>query len=217
MERYKRILEEGNLSEKQKAEVIKELNNKYREYLDYLGIEIKSANDLAKAYARVVEIMRVKKAYEERESFRQQRNGDNRMSRIEAQTRAESEARSLGVEGINKEYLEGTQNVRRNGHIVRRGSDAVVLDILRKRYGNDIGMSASGQVYRIETIDKNAPVSANNQRITNIDVDVSGLRNAVASYVKNYRTETDTNREVDAMFDSEFTWTDKNGKKRKAL
>lgn len=215
LERYKRILEEGNLSEKQKAEVIKELNNKYQEYLDYLGIEIKSANDLAKAYARVVEIMRVKKAYEERESFRQQRNGDNRMSRIEAQTRAESEARSLGVEGINKEYLEGTQNVRRNGNIVRRGSDTVVLDILRKKYGSNIGMSESGQVYRIETIDKNAPVSASNQRITNIDVDVSGLRDAVASYVKNYRTETDTNREVDAMFDSEFTWTDKNGKKRK--
>ena len=215
LERYKRILEEGNLSEKQKAEVIKELNNKYQEYLDYLGIEIKSAEDLAKAYAKVVEIMQVKKAVEERDSYLQQKNGDNRMSRIEAQTRAESEARSLGVEGINKEYLEGTQNVRRNGHIVRRGSDAVVLDILRKRYGNDIGMSASGQVYRIETIDKNAPVSANNQRITNIDVDISGLRDAVASYVKNYRTETDTKKEVYDMFDSEFTWTDKNGKKRK--
>ena len=215
LERYKRILDEGNLSEKQKAEVIKELNNKYQEYLDYLGIEIKSAQDLAKAYAKVVEIMQVKKAVEERDSYLQQKNGDNRMSRIEAQTRAESEARSLGVEGINKEYLEGTQNVRRNGHIVRRGSDAVVLDILRKRYGNDIGMSASGQVYRIETINKNAPVSANNQRITNIDVDISGLRDAVASYVKNYRTETDTKKEVYDMFDSEFTWTDKNGKKRK--
>lgn len=211
---YKRVLDDANLSEKQKMDLVKDFNSTYSEYLDFLGIEVKSVDDLRDAYARVVEVMRIKKAYEERESYRTQVNGTNRMDRIGAQAQAESEARSLGVEDINKEYLEGTQNIHRNGHVVRQGSDKVVLDILRKRYGNNVGMSASGQVYRIETIDKSQPVSANNQRVVNIDVDVSGLRSAVSKYVSSYRTEKQTDQEVDQKFDSEFSWTDGTGRKR---
>lgn len=214
LETYKRVLDDANLSEKQKMQMVKDFNSTYSEYLDFLGIEVKSVDDLRDAYARVVEVMRIKKAYEERESYRTQVNGTNRMDRIGAQAQAESEARSLGVEGINKEYLEGTQNIHRNGHVVRQGSDKVVLDILRKRYGNNVGMSASGQVYRIETIDKSQPVSANNQRVVNIDVDVSGLRSAVSKYVSSYRTEKQTDQEVDQKFDSEFSWTDGTGRKR---
>ena len=204
LEVYKKALDDASLSEKQRMALVKQFKNDYQDYLDYLGLEIDSAVDLAKAYAQVVRVMKQKKAYEERESYRQQQNGENRMSRIEYQAKVESEARSLGIEGIDKSYLEGTQNVRRNGHIVRRGSEDIVLDILRKRYGNNIGVSERGQVYRIEVIDKNAPVSAANQRLTNINVDISGLRSAVRGYVNSYRTEKDTNREIDEMFNTEY-------------
>ena len=204
LEVYKKALDDASLSEKQRMALVKQFKNDYQDYLDYLGLEINSAVDLAKAYAQVVRVMKQKKAYEERESYRQQQNGDNRMSRIEYQAKVESEARSLGIEGIDKSYLENTQNVRRNGHIVRRGSEDIILDILRKRYGNNIGVSERGQVYRIEVINKNAPVSAANQRLTNINVDISGLRSAVRGYVNSYRTEKDTNRKIDEMFNAEY-------------
>ena len=204
LEVYKKTLDDASLSEKQRMALVKQFKTDYQDYIDYLGLEITSAVDLAKAYAQVVKVMKQKKAYEERESYRQQQNGDNRMERIENQAKVESEARSLGIEGIDKEYLEGTQNVRRNGHIVRRGSEDIILDILRKKYGNNIGVSERGQVYRIEVIDKNAPVSAANQRLTNINVDISGLRSAVRGYVNSYRTEKDTNREIDEMFNTEY-------------
>ena len=204
LEVYKKTLDDTSLSEKQRMALVKQFKTDYQDYLDYLGLEITSAVDLAKAYAQVVKVMKQKKAYEERESYRQQQNGDNRMERIENQAKVESEARSLGIEGIDKEYLEGTQNVRRNGHIVRRGSEDIILDILRKKYGNNIGVSERGQVYRIEVIDKNAPVSAANQRLTNINVDISGLRSAVRGYVNSYRTEKDTNKEIDEMFNTEY-------------
>ena len=215
IETYKKVLDEANLSEKAKLEMVKQFNADYQDYLDYLGIEVKTVDDLRDAYARVVEVMKIKKAYEEREQYRTEVNNQNRMDRIEAQAQAEAEARSLGVENINKKYLEETQNIKRNGYVVRKGADEVVLDILRKKYGDNIGMSSRGQVYRIETIDKNAPESASNQRIINIDVDVSGLRNAVTKYVRSYRAETKTNKEVDKLWDSEYTWTDPTGKKRK--
>ena len=204
LESYKRALDEANLSEQQKMQLVKDFKSSYQDYLDYLGIEVNTALDLAKAYGLVVKVMKQKKAYEERENYRTEVNGQNRMDRIEAQAKTESEARSLGIEGIDKSYLENTQNVRRGGYIVQRGSDAIVLDILRKKYGDNIGMSAKGQVYRIETVDKNAPKSASNQRIVNIDVDVSGLRKAVSSYVSSYRTETKTNREINNMFNAEY-------------
>lgn len=204
LEVYKKALDDASLSEKQRMALVKQFKTDYQDYLDYLGLEITSAVDLAKAYAQVVRVMKQKKAYEERESYRQQQNGENRMSRIEYQAKVESEARSLGIEGIDKSYLEGTQNFHRNGHIVRRGSEDIVLDILRKRYGNNIGVSESGQVYRIFVINKNAPVSAANQVLSNINVDISGLRSAVRGYVNSYRTEKDTNREIDEMFNAEY-------------
>ena len=215
IETYKKVLDEANLSEKAKLEMVKQFNADYQDYLDYLGIEVKTVDDLRDAYARVVEVMKIKKAYEEREQYRTEVNNQNRMDRIEAQAQAEAEARSLGVENINKKYLEETQNIKRNGYIVRKGADEVVLDILRKKYGDNIGMSSRGQLYRIETIEKNAPKSAANQRTIYIDVDVSGLRNAVTKYVRSYRTETKTNKEIDEKWDSEYTWIDPTGKKRK--
>ena len=159
--------------------------------------------------------MKIKKAYEERENYRTELNGQNRMDRIAAQAQAEAEAKSLGIEGVNKTYLEGTQNRVKGGVRTKLGTSGVLLELLKKRYGDNVGLSDRGQVYRIETIDKNAPKSANNQRIVNIDVDISGLRKAVNDYITSYRTETQTDKDVDERFDSEYTWTDPDGKKHK--
>ena len=209
LERYKRILEEGNLSEKQKAEVIKELNNKYQEYLDYLGIEIKSAEDLAKAYAKVVDIMKIKKAYEERESFRQQKNGDNRMSRIENQAKVEAAARSFGLTDVDKQFLEKNQHL---------GTNELYRQLIEKKMGAKAVRQDNEDVTFTYIDDK--LVDADTQfgpraKKRYEKVGSEELYDAINEYILSFRSERNTNKEIDAMFDSEFTWTDKNGKKRK--
>ena len=218
LERYKRILEEGNLSEDQKLQVIKDLNRTYQEYLDYLGIEIKSADDLARAYARVVDIMKIKKAYEERESYRQQQNGENRMSRIEGQAKVEAAARSFGVTDINKDWLEQTQNVKGKGTITMRGYADVYREIIEKRMGVKSFQQSGDEITFLEIDGKLvAPGTTSAPRAKRRYRKVSSkeLYNALADYITSYRTERSTNKEIDAMFDSEYSWTDKNGKKRK--
>ena len=209
LERYKRILEEGNLSEKQKLAVIKELNGKYQEYLDYLGIEIKSAADLAKAYAKVVEIMKIKKAYEERESYRQQQNGDNRMSRIENQAKVEGAARSFGLTDVDKKWLEKNQ---------WKGTNQLYRELVEKKMGAKAVRQDGSDVTFIYIDDK--LVNAGTQfaprakkRYKKMGSDE--LYESIDAYIASFRSERNTNKEIDAMFDSEYSWTDKNGKKRK--
>ena len=204
LESYKRALDKANLSEEQKMQLVKEFKNSYQDYLDYLGIEVNSALDLANAYGLVVKVMKQKKAYEERENYRTEVNGQNRMDRISAQAKVEAEARTLGIEGANKAYLESTQNVKSGNKIIRRSSEDVLVELLKKKYGDNVGISASGELYRIETIDANKPASAANQRITNIGVNANGLRNAIRTYIQSFREEKKTDKDIDAMFNTEY-------------
>lgn len=204
LESYKRALEQANLSEEQKMQLVKDFKNAYQDYLDYLGIEVNSALDLANAYGMVVKVMKQKKAYEERENYRTEVNGQNRMDRISAQAKVEAEARTLGIEGANKAYLESTQNVKSGNKIMRRGSEDVLVELLKKKYGDNVGISASGELYRIETIDRNLPASAANQRITNIGVNANGLRNAIRNYIQSFREEKKTDKEINDMFNAEY-------------
>ena len=209
LERYKRILEDGNLTEKQKSQIIKDLNREYQEYLDYLGIEIKSAADLAKAYGKVVEIMKIKKAYEERESFRQQKNGDNRMTRIENQAKTEAAARSFGLTGVDKKFLEANQHL---------GTSELYRKLIERKVGaKSVGVSGDDVsfLYVNGKLTNAGTQFSPRAKVRYKKVGNEELYNAINDYIGSYRTERNTNRQIDAEFDSEYSWTDKNGKKRK--
>ena len=69
LESYKKALDNSNKSLDERNRLLKDLlKSEYQQYLDYLGIEIDGALDLADAYAKVVKVLKQKKAYEERES-----------------------------------------------------------------------------------------------------------------------------------------------------
>lgn len=192
LERYKASLDNANTSEAERNRLLKEyLSGNYQDYLDYLGIEIDKTLDLAKAYNMVVKTMKQKKAYEERESYRDQVNGQNRMNRIAAGMESEREARRLGLVGVDRGWAQRNQG---------KSTQQMVADALKTRYGDNVGVSERGQVYKIETINKNSPKTANNQRVTFLDVDISGLWKAFSDYQGSYRTERDLNRDVDDMF-----------------
>lgn len=183
LQTYKKAIEDATLSEKQRAEMLKQFKNDYQDYLDYLGIEIESAVDLAKAYAQVVKVMKQKKAYEERQSYREQKNGENRMSRIEKQAQIEAQVRSMGIKGIDKKWLEKNQS---------KSTKDMFFSIVNRKYSN-VGVKYNGLGGR-KWVDNN----------TGNTIDDGTLWNMLINYQNAFRTERDTNKQIDEMFNSEY-------------
>lgn len=186
LEVYKKALDDASLSEKQRMELVKQFKDTYQDYLDYLGLEITSAVDLAKAYAQVVRVMKQKKAYEERESFRQQKNGDNRMSRIENQAQVEAQLHSMGITGIDKKWLEQNQHL---------GTKGVYDKIMRQQYGMGAWEVKGTGRGRWAMRDSKGKIK---------EIGSEALYDIIGDYISAYRTERDTNKQIDAMFNSEY-------------
>ena len=198
LEVYKKALDDASLSEKQRMALVKQFKNDYQDYLDYLGLEINSAVDLAKAYAQVVRVMKQKKAYEERESYRQQQNGENRMSRIENQAKVEGAARSFGLTDVDKKWLEQNQ---------WKGTNQLYRELVEKRMGAKAVRQDGSDVTFIYIDDK--LVNAGTQfgprakkRYKKMGSDE--LYESIDAYIASFRTERDTNKQIDKMFNSEY-------------
>lgn len=209
LETYKKVLDEANLSEKQKMEMVRQFKRDYQEYLDYLGIEINNALDLAKAYAKVVDIMKIKKAYEEREDYRTQLNGETRMERIGAQSKVEGAARAFGLSDVDKEYLEKNQ---------KKGTDKLYRELIERKMGAKALSQTEEDVTFIYVDDKlvNAGSSFGPRAKKRYKkVGSKELYNAIDEYIASFRKEKKTDEDINRQFDTEYSWTDKNGKKRK--
>ena len=198
LETYKKALDDATLSEKQRSELLKQFKTDYQDYLDYLGIEINSAVDLAKAYAQVVKVMKQKKAYEEREEYRTQQNGENRMSRIENQAKVEAAARSFGVEGIDKTFLEQWQWI---------GTDKLYRKLVEQKMGVS-GNALQGTDILFKYVDgqlvDNKQALDPRAKIRYKKVGSEELYDAIDAYIASYRAERNTNKQIDEMFNTEY-------------
>jgi len=200
---FKKALDDSTLSEKQRMAMIKQFKTDYQDYLDYLGIEIQSAVDLAKAYEQVVKVMKQKKAYEERENFRTEKNGENRMDRIAAQAQVEAAARSAGVEGIDKDFL------KRNQHLST--GDLYKL-IASQKFGVEPGSRIGQDVFFYQnnvtkewTDPKKYKANGEQGGFTSKKAFNSvELWNALVDYQNAYRAERQLNKEIDDMFNAEY-------------
>lgn len=198
LETYKKALDDATLSKKQRAELLKQFKNDYQDYLDYLGIEIDSAVDLAKAYAQVVKVMKQKKAYEEREEYRTQQNGENRMSRIENQAKVEAAARSFGIENIDKSFLEKNQFL---------GTDKLYRRLLEQKMG--VSGSANRGPFLLfkyadgELVDNKQTLSPR-AKVQYKRVGSRELYEAIDSYIASFRAERNTNKQINKMFNMEY-------------
>lgn len=185
LEDYKKALDDANLSEEQKKKLVKDFVNQYQDYLDYLGLEIKSVDELAKAYGRVVEIMKIKKAYDERENYRSEVNNENKMNRIANQAEVIREAQKLGVK-IDKQYLEKNQHL---------GTKGVYDKIMRQTYGmGAFEVKGTGRG-RWAMRDSKGKIK---------EVGSEELWDAINGYITSFRSERQTNKEVDRMFNAEY-------------
>lgn len=182
LERYKDSLDKANYSEEQRNKLLREyLAGNYQDYLDYLGIEIDKTLDLAKAYNMVVKTMKQKKAYEERESYRTEVNGTNRMDRIAAGMEFEREAKRVGLEGVDRKWIEKNQAGR---------TQDIYARLMKQRYGQG--------VVRVEGT---GDLSRYYNPVTKKEVGDVDLWNAIVHFQNSYRKERNTNLYVNDMFE----------------
>jgi TP901 family phage tail tape measure protein len=182
---FKKVMDEANLSEREKMQLVKDFKGDYQDYLDYLGIEVNTVDELASAYADVVKVMKQKRAYEERENYRENVNGSNKMSRIAAGAEVERELRKMGAEGVDKNWI---LSQRDNSGL---GTKDLYNQIMRQTYG-------SGAV-EIKGVGKGrwqAPDSKGKMR----EVTNQALWRAINEYLTSHDAEKALNQTVDEMF-----------------
>lgn len=179
---YKKAMDDANLSEKERVQLVKDFKGDYQDYLDYLGIEVNTVDDLAAAYADVVKIMKQKRAYEERENYRDRVNGENKMNRIAAGAEVERELKKMKAgEGIDKAWVMANQS---------KGTKAVYDAIMKQTYGvgaYEVKGTGSGR-WAIREKGKIRELTNN------------ALWNAIDAYIGNVRTEQSLNKTVNDMF-----------------
>ena len=192
LERYKASLDKANYSEEQRNKLLREyLAGNYQDYLDYLGIEIDKTLDLAKAYNMVVKTMKQKKAYEERESYRTEVNGTNRMDRIAAGMEFEREAKRVGLEGVDRKWIE--QNQAGN-------TMDIYMRLMRQRYGQDVKMFNYDRLKDVTKVHHSKKGALGTTQLYGDELGDVDLWNAIVHFQNSYRKERNLNRDVDDMF-----------------
>ena len=184
---YKKALDQSNKSLDERNRLLKDLlKSDYQQYLDYLGIEIDGAIDLAKAYAQVVKVLKQKKAYEEREQYRDEVNQGNKMDRMRAGMQFSQTAKTLGANGVDADWLRQRHNL---------SVDNIVSSIVKSAGGSvktiDLGGGAKGNAY-YDKAGKMIEAAVINRLTQNI-----------RDYHASRTTEQRLNKEVDELYKTE--------------
>lgn len=132
IEKYKEALEDANMTQEQRTDLIKKFKNEYGDYLRYLGIEIKTVDDLRDAYADVVRVMQQKKLYEERENYKQSLTGERKTENRKVGVQIDEELKKLGIN--TDEYNFG--NIQK---ISGYGAERIYTGIMENYFGKNEG------------------------------------------------------------------------------
>ena len=100
LSRLKKQLDDTNLSQEDRNALLSKVRKDYDIYLNYLGIEIKTVDELAKHYDALTKVMRQRFAYQEREEYKRDVMGGEeglRMKRRRAGSELVKKGKSLGL------------------------------------------------------------------------------------------------------------------------
>ena len=97
----KKQLEDTNITTEERQRILTKINGDYDIYLDYLGIEINTVQDLTGHYQELTRVMRQHQAYLTREDYKKEvmeGEGGLRMKRREAGRELTKKARNYGID-----------------------------------------------------------------------------------------------------------------------
>lgn len=122
LENYKRMMNESNLSQKERQGLISRFNKDFRSYISNLGIEIKSVKDLRDHYAELAQEAQRATYYRMREEAKQQALPKFDADRNSAANNLMANVRALGIDklGVTFQDIDRWVSKGANGNAVFR-------------------------------------------------------------------------------------------------
>lgn len=208
LDEYIRVANSANLSTEARQDLIANFNNKYGTYLNKLGLEVKSVEDLRKVYKLLNGELRKKALYELREEAYSEQLKPLYKEAHERSLPLTSNLEKLGASAVDKSYIESLAKLAQQGKLngVKRGDNLSLVNIisnqvLRKMYGKyydtargvdiNFGKLKKGQSkgsYRPNYVQEIKGVSIRN------------FRQSIADYVLSYLKGEKKQKEIDDSF-----------------
>lgn len=214
LDEYIRVANSTNLSTKARQDLIANFNNEYGTYLNKLGLEVKSVDDLRKVYKLLNGELRKKALYELREEAYSEQLKPLYKEAHERSLPLTSNLEKLGASAVDKSYIESLAKLAQQGKLngVKRGDNLSLVNIisnqvLRKMYGKyydtargvdiNFGKLKKGQSkgsYRPNYVQEIKGVS------------IRDFRQSVADYVLSYLKGEKKQKEIDDSFTELKGW-----------
>ena len=186
LDSYVKALENVNLTEQQRMDLLNKFNMEYRGYIDKLGIEIKTVGDLKKAYKDLNAELRKKQFYELRERYKSEKTDELKINRMEAGQNYKTQLQKMGVGGFDVNWLKANE---------KRGTKAIYDEIIRTAFPGAIEVKGTGR--------GRWAVRDNSKWNGMRDVGNDELLQAIDDWIKNYREENKISKQADEAFKEE--------------
>lgn len=214
LDEYIRVANSANLSTEARQGLIAKFNNEYGTYLNKLGLEVKSVEDLRKVYTLLNGELRKKALYELREEAYSEQLKPLYKEAYERSLPLTLNLEKLGASAVDKSYIESLAKLAQQGKLngVKRGDNLSLVNIisnqvLRKMYGKyydtargvdiNFGKLKKGQSkgsYRPNYVQEIKGVS------------IRDFRQSVADYVLSYLKGEKKQKEIDDSFTELKGW-----------
>lgn len=136
LENYKRMMNETNLSQKERQDLISRFNKDFRSYISNLGIEIKSVKDLRDHYSELAQEAQRATYYRMREQAKQQALPKLDADRNAASNALMAQVQKLGIDKLGVSFNDIDRWVSKGAN-----GNAVFWNLVKKMPKNKSGLT----------------------------------------------------------------------------
>lgn len=181
---FRGALEDVNISQKERERLIKRFNNEYGSYLNKLGIEVNSVDDLRKHYKELNSEIRKKAMYELKQQAMGERLDPLRKRTAETGRLVQEELETINMPGYDRKYV---QDRFEGGASWQRVYRDIIEGVLGK--GGTWGKGENAAFY--------TPAGGKKAGSAN-------LYRLLKEYAKNYAAERDETNDINKTWDAEL-------------
>lgn len=191
MDNYKRMMNEANISQRDRNDLVSRFNKDFRQYITNLGIEINSVDDLRKNYAKLAEEIQNATYYRMREEAKAQAFPELDKDRVAASNKMMEEIRKAGVQGagfkdVNRWISQGVSGNKIYTYL----ASMIAPEITGMVKGLKYNVDSNGRMYTVNAAGRKSYAKYYNYE----------LLKGVNWYVNSTRRRNDKNAEIDDYF-----------------
>lgn len=194
LSRLKAQIDNTNLSQEERNNLLSKVRADYDIYLNYLGIEIKTVDDLARHYDALTKVMKQRFAYQEREEYKKTLMAGDDGSRMKRRLAGSELIKTLQENGVN--IRPDVLDIVRTA-IVKQNT---AIDNFNDKYGGVYNTFGAKQRREIK-----APGITFDAFINMLGANVNAsTRRAANKFISSVISEANEERDIDAAFAAEI-------------